>query len=93
MDSRPSEASLVRNGEARNAPMIVQLDPPIPIYHSERGEGYAILVVDYSQEHDMLWTVIFDSGEIWTLPIKELRGCLNVSMGRFNAVKKTQGGL
>jgi len=45
-------------------------------------EGYAFLVIDYSQEHDLLFTVALDNGEIWTLSNKELRFCKNVSMDR-----------
>lgn len=63
--------------------MIIQLDPMIPVKHADKGEGYACLVVDYSQEHEMMWTVLFDSGEIWTLPTKSLRACKNISMERI----------
>ena len=45
-------------------------------------EGYAFLVIDYSQEHDLLFTVALDNGEIWTINNKELRFCKNISMDR-----------
>lgn len=62
--------------------MILQLDPPIPVHHAERGYGYAMLAIDYSQEHDLLFTIFFDDGEIWTLPTTELRAGKNITLGR-----------
>ena len=36
---------------------ILQLDPMVPVYSIEHNmEGYAFLVIDYSQEHDLLFT-------------------------------------
>jgi len=73
--------------------MITQLDPMIPILSIEHNmEGYAFLVIDYSQEHDLLFTVALDNGEIWTINNKHLRFCWNSSMDRSK--KPTlQGGL
>ena len=63
--------------------MIVQLNPMIPVYSLQhKMEGYAFLVIDYSQEHDLLLTVALDNGEIWTINNKELRFCKNISMDR-----------
>ncbi len=45
-------------------------------------EGYAFLVIDYSQEHNLLFTCAMDNGEIWTLNNKEIRFCKNISMDR-----------
>ena len=67
--------------------IILQLNPAIPVYHAQRGEGYAILAIDYSQEHNLIFTVVFDTGEIWSLPTNELRGCWNESMGRIKRVE------
>jgi hypothetical protein len=56
----------------------------IPIKRVSDGmEGYAFLVIDYSQEHDLLFTCAMDDGEIWTLNNKELRFCKNISMDRL----------
>ena len=61
--------------------MIVQLNPMIPIYRiSDNMEGYAFLVIDYSQEHNLLFTCAMDNGEIWTLNNKEIRFCKNISL-------------
>jgi hypothetical protein len=75
---------------------LTQLDPPIPVKvvrsrapGSHRswpeGTGYAVALIDYSQEHNMLWKVIFDdSGEIWDIPQPYIRGAHNVSMERVS---------
>lgn len=62
---------------------MIQLNPMIPVYSlRHKMEGYAFLVIDYSQEHDLLFTVALDNGEIWTLTNKEIRFCKNISMDR-----------
>ena len=63
--------------------MMLQLNPMIPIVRiSDKLEGYAFLVLDYSQEHDLLFVCGMDDGEIWTLNNKEIRFCKNISMER-----------
>jgi hypothetical protein len=63
--------------------MILQLNPMIPIVRvSDKMKGYAFLVIDYSQEHDILFTCAMDNGEIWTLSNKEIRFQKNISMER-----------
>lgn len=63
--------------------MILQLNPMIPVYSiPHKMEGYAFLVIDYSQEHDLLFSIALDNGEIWTLSNKEIRFCKNVSLDR-----------
>ena len=65
--------------------MIVQLNPMLPIFRvSNQMEGYAFLVIDYSQEHNLLFTCAMDDGEIWTLTNKEIRFCKNISLERYN---------
>ena len=63
--------------------MILQLNPMIPIYRiSDSMEGYAFLVIDYSQKHNILFTCAMNNGEIWTLSNKEIRFCKNISLDR-----------
>lgn len=63
--------------------MIVQLNPMIPIFRvSDNMEGYAFLVIDYSQEHNLLFTCAMDNGEIWTLSNQEIRFTKNISLDR-----------
>ena len=60
-----------------------QLDPPLPMTVLDRGDGYAIAVIDYGQEFDLLWVVALnDSGEIWCAPNPKVRMQANWSMGR-----------
>ena len=63
--------------------MIHQLNPTIPLT-TPKGDGYAILLLDYSQEHNLIWVVALDeSGEIWSFQNPEVRMVKNVTMGRI----------
>lgn len=60
-----------------------QLDPPIPLHVIDKGDGYALAVIDYGQEHNLIWvTAINDSGEIWCVPNPRVRMQPNWTMGR-----------
>jgi hypothetical protein len=60
-----------------------QLDPPIPLTVLEKGDGFAVGVIDYGQEFDLLWVVALnESGEIWSAPNPQVRMQGNWSMGR-----------
>lgn len=62
--------------------MITQLNPQIPLI-TPKGPGQCILVIDYSEEHDLKWVVIQDdTGEIWTWKNEQIRGFKNITMGR-----------
>lgn len=62
--------------------MIIQLNPMIPVV-CPKGQGYAFVMIDYSQEHDLHFVIaINDTGEIWTYPNKEVRMQKNISLGR-----------
>ena len=64
--------------------MMLQLNPMIPIVRvSDNMEGFAFLVIDYSQEHNVLFTCAMDNGEIWTLSNQEIRFQKNVSLNRI----------
>jgi hypothetical protein len=64
---------------------LLQLNPPIPL-RTPRGEGLAVLVIDYGPDHDLWWTVILTkgahAGEIWTYANPDVRGVENVTLGR-----------
>ena len=65
--------------------MIIQLNPTIPILRiSDKMNGYAFLIIDYSQEHHLLFVCAMDNGEIWTLNNKEIRIQKNISLERSN---------
>lgn len=63
--------------------MFTQLDPAIPLYVLGKGDGYAIGMIDYGQEHNLIWvTALNDSGEIWCAPNPTVRLGRNWTMGR-----------
>lgn len=63
--------------------MFTQLNPPIPLHVLGKGDGFAIAVIDYSQEHNLVWvTALNESGEIWCAPNPLVRMGKNWTMGR-----------
>ena len=53
--------------------MILQLNPQIPM-SCPKGDGYALFLIDYSQDHDLFWTIaINETGEIWTFANRLVR--------------------
>lgn len=62
--------------------MILQLNPPIPM-SCPKGNGYAIALIDYSQEHHLHWVIAIDATcEIWTYSNPEVRMQKNITLGR-----------
>lgn len=63
--------------------MFTQLNPAIPLHVLGKGDGYAIGMIDYGQEHNLIWvTALNESGEIWCAPNPEVRLGKNWTMGR-----------
>lgn len=63
-----------------------QLDPPLPVHVLDKGAGYAFAVIDYGQEHNLIWvTAIDETGEIWCAPNPRVRLQANWTMGRKKA--------
>ena len=62
--------------------MFTQLNPQIPMHVVDKGNGMAIACIDYSQDHDLLWVIILDNGEIWVERNPGVRGIHNHTMGR-----------
>lgn len=63
--------------------MFTQLDPTIPVHVLEKGDGFALAVIDYGQEHNLIWvTAITETGEIWCAPNPMVRMDTNWTMGR-----------
>ena len=72
--------------------MMLQLSPTIPMVRDADGmKGYAFLVIDYSQEHDLLFTCAMDDGEIWTLSNRDIRIVNNVTLNRIYEKGKPRG--
>lgn len=66
--------------------MLTQLNPTIPVEIADKGKGFAFAVIDYGQEHHLLWVVALDAtGEIWTSPNPDVRVRDNWTMGRRSA--------
>lgn len=62
--------------------MLKQLNPPLPLI-TPKGKAWAHLVIDYGQEHDLLWVCFQDeTGECWTWSNREIRIQENITMGR-----------
>ena len=60
-----------------------QLEPTIPLHVLGRGDGYAFAVIDYGQEHNLVWVTAIDAtGEIWCAPNPQVRMRANWTMGR-----------
>jgi hypothetical protein len=49
---------------------------------SDNMKGYAFLIIDYSQEHDLMFTCAMDNSEIWTLKNSDIRMDVNITLGR-----------
>ena len=63
--------------------MFTQLNPMLPLHVLERGDGYAVGLIDYGQEHNLIWvTVINETGEVWCAPNDKVRFGKNWTMGR-----------
>jgi hypothetical protein len=62
---------------------MIQLNPPLPL-ETPKGKGYAHFLIDYSQEHHLMWVVFIDeTGECWTFQNPEIRLQTNDTMGRY----------
>jgi hypothetical protein len=60
-----------------------QLNPPLPLTVLDKGKGFAVGVIDYGQEHNLIWvTALDESGEIWCAPNPMVRFQSNWTMGR-----------
>jgi len=60
--------------------MFVELRTALPV-SVPKGNGFAFAVIDYGQEHHLLWVVIMDdTGEIWTVANPDVRVRSNPTM-------------
>lgn len=63
--------------------MFTQLDPTIPVHIIDKGDGYAFAVIDYGQDHNLIWvTALNEGGEIWCAPNPKVRVSHNWTIGR-----------
>lgn len=60
-----------------------QLNPSLPVTIIGKGDGYAFAVIDYGQEHNLIWvTCMNETAEIWCVPNPLVRMKANWTMGR-----------
>lgn len=60
---------------------MLQLNPTVPL-DTPRGPGFAHFLIDYGQEHHLLWVVFLnESGECWTFANPDVRLAKNPTMG------------
>lgn len=63
---------------------LLQLNPQIPLI-TPKGKAWAHIVIDYGQEHDLLWVCFQDdTGECWTWRNPDVKIQSNITMGRSN---------
>lgn len=60
-----------------------QLNPSIPVTVIGKGDGFAFAVLDYGQEHNLIWvTALNETAEVWCAPNPLVRMKGNWTMGR-----------
>ena len=61
---------------------MLQLNPELPLI-TPKGKGRAFLVIDYGEDHDLLFVCFVNaSGEIWSFRNSEVRQVENETYGR-----------
>jgi len=61
---------------------MIQLRPSIPVI-TPKGKAKAIFLIDYSEEHDIMWVCFLDdNGECWTFNNRDIRAQKNITLGR-----------
>lgn len=61
---------------------MIQLNPSIPV-ETPKGNGQAVVLIDYSSEHDLYWVVFLDdSRQCWTFGNRDIRAQPNITLGR-----------
>lgn len=62
--------------------MILQLDPPLPL-KTIKGNGWAHFLIDYGQEHHLIWVVFLDDGgQCWSIANPDVALMPNWTIGR-----------
>ena len=69
------------SGAPLNHSKMLQLNPPLPVA-TVKGPGYAHFLIDYGQEHHLIWVVFLrETGECWSLLNKDIRLEANTTLG------------
>jgi hypothetical protein len=68
---------------------MLQLNPSIPVFVTDKGKGEAVGWIDYDKEGDLIWIVALDeNGQVWLAPNYKIRFLNNYSVDRIYDVKK-----
>jgi len=59
---------------------VVQLNPELWMM-TPKGEGLAFLVTDYGLDHNKIFTIMLNHGEILDFDLRDCRRCENPSFG------------
>lgn len=72
---------------------MLNLKPPLPVEIIGKGRGFAFVLIDYGQEHHLMWVVALDDGgEIWCASNPEVRVQANWSLGRTRSPPRSPSG-
>jgi hypothetical protein len=67
--------------------MLTQLNPALPLI-TPKGKAWAVAVIDYSQEHDLIWVCFQDDdGSCWSWRNADIRLQPNITLGRAPMVR------
>lgn len=78
------DAAQLKCAQGQVMPYFTQLNPTIPV-ETPKGRAEAIGVLDYGPEHHLCWVCFLDDGgACWTFENPQIRGCVNVTVGRKN---------
>lgn len=59
---------------------MLQINPEIWVM-TPKGEGLAFLVTDYGLDHNKVFTVLLNCGDVLDFDIRDIRRCENPSFG------------
>jgi hypothetical protein len=66
---------------------IIRIDPPLPLYIIDKGNGYAHFLIDYGIEDHLYWVIFMDdTGECWTIANPQIRMQNNPTLNRNNSI-------
>lgn len=66
--------------------MMLQLNPEIWVM-TPKGEGLAFLVTDYGLDHNKVFSVLLQGGDVLDFDLKDVRRCENATYGLINQPK------
>lgn len=71
--------------------MMMQLNPTLPVFSIKHNlNGFAFAIIDYLQEHYVLFLVGLNNGEIWCLSNRDVRLQGNDALHRISASLKAK---